>query len=335
MKRIMTVAVMCGTALASVVPTVAYADTIPTPIAEPANQDTLSAMQDQCDALAAVHDAGNGDIWTGEVVEGVVTLVAGPTEVPGTRVIDDGTIVGTGTFTPASTYIEGEPFRVGGSVNMFGDQWSDSGGWSDSEYWYTADFETTFSHAFSCNIYQEVYHPEEVIHHPAVGIYVIAGDFGDSEAAVRGNCAAFTAQGSNDPLPDWWGDPFHGGNPNNPHCMFEGEQAYDEVIPEFYDAPVLVGTEAGTAVNQDQTDSLYAFEDHGGPVQADGGPFHIGQTVICISPKKPTPGGTWQTHNGYTGVNCTTDWFVNHAVWGSGTESSNGTYTSVPDYSFY
>jgi hypothetical protein len=94
----------------------------------------------------------------------------------------------------------------------------------------------------------------------------------------------------------------------------------------------------GGYVDQDQTDTLLAHEDEGGPVQAEGGPFHIGQVVICISPststKKGVP-GAWRQQNGYTGDKCTTDWFVNHAVWGSGTESSNGTYISVPDYDLY
>src|SRR5690606_6380296 len=129
-----------------------------------------------------------------------------------------------------------DPYRVGGSVNLFGEQHASSAYYDDSTYNFTADFDSTFAHAFSCNIYQEVYHAEQEIHHPAVGVYVIAGDFGASEAAVRGNCAAFTAQGDQVPQPDWYGEPFHGGSPSNPHCRFEGEQAYDEIIPEFWDA---------------------------------------------------------------------------------------------------
>ncbi len=68
------------------------------------------------------------------------------------------------------------------------------------------------------------------------------------------------------------------------------------------------------------------------------GEYHVGQTVICISPSGPTKKGVpgaWRQQNGYTGNKCTTDWFVNHAVWGSGTEGSNGTYISVPDYALY
>lgn len=297
----------------------ALADTIPTPTATGPNSTTQAAMDAQCDTLAAVHGAA----WHGEVDVGSISseLISGPTEVAGTRVIDDSSIVGTGTFTPGTTYIQGDPFRIGGSVNMFGDQYATSGSWSDSTYNYTADFTSTFRYSFNC-------HMSETVTVPAEGIYVIAGDFGDSEAAVRGNCAAFTAQGDNDPRPDWWGEPFHGGSDANPHCMFQGTAAHegDEDRPD----------EAGTPIDEVQTDSLDAFEDHGGPVQANGGPFHIGQVVICISPsttvKKGVP-GAWRQQNGYTGAKCTTDWFKNHAVWGSGTEGSNGTYISVPDYS--
>jgi hypothetical protein len=98
---------------------------------------------------------------------------------------------------------------------------------------------------------------------------------------------------------------------------------------------VLIATLAGAPVDQDQTDSIYAFEDHGGPVQVTG-EFHVGQAVICISPstggaKKGVP-GEWRTQNGYTGDKCTTEWFK-VAPWGAGTEGSNGTYISVPNYS--
>jgi len=290
MRNTFTLMVMGATALSSFASTAAWADVIPTPIADPADGTTIAVMQAQCDSLAALHDTGNGDIWAGV------------------------------------------------SVNMFGDQYASSGSWSDSEYDYTADFASTFRHAYSCNITQAVYHAATTIHHRAEGIYVIAGDFGESEDAVRGNCAAFTRQGDDDPQPSWYGDPFHGGNPDKPHCMFQGTPRYDEDIPESWDPPVLIATEDGGYVDQDQTDSLLAHEDHGGPVQANGGPYHIGQVVICISPststKKGVP-GAWRQQNGYTGDKCTTDWFVNHAVWGSGTESSNGTYISVPDYNLY
>src|SRR4029453_16620944 len=315
-----------------VLATAAWADTVPTPTADATDATTLAAMQNQCDILAAAHDIGNGDEWTGEVVEGAVTLVAGPTEVDGTRDIDEDTIVGTGTFTPGSTYIQGDPFRIGGSVNMFGDQYADAGSWSDSTYNFTADFDSTFQHAFSCNIYQAVFHAEQTIHHEAEGQYVLRPDLvgtPQGEAAQQ-SCIAFNNAHQAGEDQGFWGNTPHG------NCVFEGTQAYDEIIPESLDDPALVGNEPGTPVNQDQTDSLEGFEDHGGPVQAEGGPFHIGQVVICISPststKKGVP-GEWRTQNGYPGTNCTTDWFKNHAVWGSGTESSNGTYISVPDYS--
>jgi len=237
-------------------------------------------------------------------------------------VIDENTIVGTGTFTPATTYIQGDPFRIGGSVNMFGDQYATSGSWSDSTYNYTADFDSTFAHAFTCNIYQAVIHHGD----PLNGHYVVDPDaHGNEEGAILQECNAYNTNGSGIPHPGYWGNSPQG------NCLFVAEPTEDT-----FDPPVLIANEDGGSVNQDQTDSLYAFEDHGGPVQADGGPFHIGQVVICISPSKTgTKGvpGTWTTQNGYTGDKCTTDWFKNHAVWGSGTESSNGTYISVPDYS--
>ena len=303
-----------------VLATAAWADTVPTPTADAADATTLAAMQNQCDILAAVHDNGNGDVWSGEVDEGLATLVAGPDEVAGSRVIDESTIVGTGTFTPGSTYIQGEPFRIGGSVNMFGDQYADAGSWSDSEYDFTADFESTFAHAFDCNIYQEVFHEGvNIPGHPVEGFYTNTIENGN------GDC-----QGIPNTNPHWGQD--------IGACEWHetGPATEDEIVDPYFDPAALIDTVPGVPVNQDQTDSLDGFEDHGGPVQAEGGPFHIGQVVICISPststKKGVP-GAWVAKNGYTGTNCTTDWFKNHAVWGSGTESSNGTYISVPDYS--
>jgi hypothetical protein len=306
---------------------------VATPAADP-GQVEIDGMQDQCDLLAAAHDTANGDIWTGEIVLGDVTYVSGPTEV-GTHDIGDaiGDPVGAGTFTPGSVSILGNPYRNGGSVNMFGIQQSTGGHYSASQYDFEGDFTTVYAHAFSCNIYQAVHHDEQTIHHPAEGIYVIAGDFGDSEDAIRGNCAAFTAQGDHDPQPDWWGEPFHGGNPDKPHCMFVGTPAEDEVIPESWDDPALIGNEAGTAINVEQTDTLMAHENAGEGFDIDETVL-IGQTVICISPttstqtKKGVP-GTWVAKNGYTGGKCTTAWF-NVAPWGHGSQDSNGTYISVP-----
>ena len=325
-NRFLMTAVMCGTVLSSVASTSAWADTVPTPSAQPASQETLAAMQDQCDILASAHDTGNGDKWTGEVDLGAATLVSGPTET-GTRDIDEGTIQHAGTYVPAVLEIRGNPFRVGGSVNMFGDQWSTAGYWTDSTYNFTADFTSTFQHAFSCKISQEVYHAEHVVHHEAEGQYIIDPELigKPQEQAALQACNAFNAAHANGADQGFWGNSPQG------NCVFEGTQAYDETIPEEWDAPVLRFTEAGTPVNQDQTDSIIAFEDHGGPVQVTG-EYHVGQVVICISPNKPAPGGTWRTQNGYTGNKCTTDWFK-VAPWGSGTEGSNGTYISVPNYS--
>ena len=295
--------------------------------------DTLDAMQAVCDTKAAAHDTANGDIWTGEVVQGAVSLVSGPTEV-GTHTYAAngvGEQTAAGTFTAGSVSILGDPYRNGGSVNMFGVQQSTGGHYSASSYDFRNDFETKYSYAFSCDIYKAVHHDATVVHHAAEGIYVIAGDFGDSEDAVRGNCAAFTAQGDNDPLPDWWGEPFHGGNPNNPHCRFEGTPASDEDVPETWDDPVLVGNEAADAIEETQTDELLAHEDNGEGFDISETVL-IGQVVICISPstttKKGVP-GVWKQQNGYTGNKCTTAWF-NVAPWGHGSQDSNGTYISVP-----
>jgi hypothetical protein len=351
MRKFISIAAICGTALSPILTTAAMAFTVGTatvtdPTPAPASAATLAAMTTQCNAMAAAHDTGNGDIWTGVVSIGAVSLFSGPTET-GTRTKTN--IVGTGTFTPGTTSIVGDPFRIGGSVNMFGDQYATSGSWSDSTYDFTASFDTTFAHAYSCAISQEVYHAA-VVHPYYEGVYQVYGDFGNSEDAVRGECYAYSQKGPPavpTPTVPWWGEPFRGGNVDptspgyGPHCIFDGTPPHTD--PAFWDPAVLRFTESGS-VNQAQTDVLSGHENHGGPVQAPGGNYHVGQTVICISPttstqvKKGVP-GTWVAKNGYTGNKCTTDWFQGTGIyagggaqWGAGTESSNGTYISVPNY---
>ena len=329
----MTRAILAATALLSstIMSTPTFADTIPSPIANAADGTTLAAMQTQCDALAAAHDTANGDIWTGDVVEGTVTLTAGPTEVGGTRVVDTSSIVGTGTYVPAALEIRGDPFKNGGSVNMFGDQWSTAGYYPDSTYNFTADFASTFTHAFSCNINNAVYHAA-VVHpavvHPAVpaeGYYTNNG----TNPSGEGSC-----QGLSPANPHWGSDL---GN-----CIWTetapGEPSYTDpeyTDPAYNDEPVFVVNEAGIAITQDQTDSLDAFEDHGGVVQVTG-EYHVGQPVICISPG--SKGGSWRVQNGYNGgslvgpaAGCNTPYFK-IAPTGNGTTTSNGTFTSVPNY---
>jgi len=309
--------------------TQAWAATVvldPTPPAEGPSPDTLAAMQDQCDTLAFNHTEGD---YTGEVDVGsiIATYVSGPTEVAPFHTIDDaiaGTLVGVG-FVPGAITIEGDPFRIGGSVNMFGLQVADGGEFTSSTYDFTHDFETVYSYAFNCNM-------TETVFTGASGYYELAGDFGDSNEAIRGNCDAFTALGDNDPRPKWWGDPYHGGTALKPHCRFVGTVG----DPEPQERP----DEAGTPIQETQTNELLAHENagEGYPVEGD---ILLGQVVICISPttstqtKKGVP-GTWTPKNGYNGGSsvqgqpgCNTGYF-NIAPWGAGSQTSKGTYISVP-----
>jgi hypothetical protein len=309
--------ILAATALLSstIISTPAFADTVTPPTANAADADTLAAMQSQCDALAAAHDTANGDIWSAEVVEGAVTLVGGPTEVDGTRDIDESSIAGTGDYVPAALEIRGDPFRTGGSVNLFGDQWSTAGYYPDSTYDFTASYDSTFAHAFSCNIMNAVYHA--AVDHAAVppdGYYT---NNGTNPSGQEGSC-----QGLSPANPHWGTDL---GN-----CIWTqtapGQDAYTD--PAYNDDAVFVVNEAGVAVNQDQNDTLDATEDHGGPVNVTG-EYHVGQAVVCISPGKK--GGAWRTQNNYTGDKCTTAYFTT-APYGNGSQTSNGTFISVPNY---
>ncbi|MGX7895006.1 hypothetical protein [Tsuneonella sp. HG222] len=353
MKKSIHLLAISATAIASVLsgPALAFTTgtaTVTDPVAVGANGTTLAAMATVCSNLAASLDPTPGvpqsDLYRGVVVAGSATSVGTPTEVgPRTK----SNIVGKGVYTPAAAYIKGDPFRVGGSVNMFGDQWSTSGSWSDSEYDFTSAFNSTFAYGFSCQIQVSVYH--EAVVHPPVPVqgYYLNWNFGhgngnDNGTTVegpasefpQGACAAYNSTGNTLPF---WGE-------NKEQCKFivtaPAQEGYTD--PEFWDPYVDAGSPiAQTPINQDQQDTLSGHETSGGPVQAIGGDYHVGQVVICISPttgaqaKKGNP-GTWVAKNGYETVSptkCTTEWFK-VAPWGAGTDSSNGTYISVPNYSY-
>jgi hypothetical protein len=310
----------------------AFAVATGAPIARGPDATTVAAMQSQCDALAAAHDTANGDIWTGAVVPGSATLTGGPSET-GSRTIDQSSITPTGTYVPSRQEIRGDPFRNGGSVNLFGDQWSTAGYFPDSTYTYTAEFTSTFSYAFSCNINNAVYHP--AYDDPAVpvqGYYDVDPLAPGNSEANRENCAAFTAMADDNPRPDWWGT-------DHAWCNFKKTaDAIPAVHHNAYNSPpVFVTNEPGSAVSQDQSDTLNGFEAHGGIVQVTG-EHHDGQVVVCISPGPK--GGSWRAQNNYSGgsfsgpdAGCNTPYFK-VAPYGNGSQTSNGTFTSVPNYHY-
>ncbi len=274
------VPVLNGSALAAVT----ILDTSP-PEAEGASAANLVAMTQQCIDKATAHGSG----WTGELDETsiVASWVSGPTEVAGTRVIDESTIVGAGTFTPGHVEFTSDPYRNGGSVNMWANANAVGGHYSASAYDFNADFTTTYSYAFNCTM-------SEMVHHDAEGAYEIEDNYhGSDEEAVRANCPNFT-----DHSQPWWGLP-------HANCKFVGTPAED-VLENRDD-------EAGTPINQEQTDNLLAHESAGEGFDITE-TVSIGKVLVCISPttsaqsKKGAP-GTWVAMHGYSGEKCTTLWY--------------------------
>jgi hypothetical protein len=289
MKKSIAFVAMCATALSPILSTPSFAAVTildDTPAAAGPSAANLLAMEGQCDALAAAH----GVKWTGELDESSIaaTYVSGPTEI-GTHTYalnGVGDQVGAGTFTPAHIEIEGDPYRNGGSVNMFGDAVAVGGYYSASAYDFEADFSTTYSYSFNCTMSESVYIPAE-------GYYVIEPTDQGNEEAGQQSCDAFTALGST-----WehWGS-------DHAQCDFVktgGDVNEDQERPD----------EAGTPIIQAQTDSLLAHEDFGEGFSTSE-TLAIGKVVVCISPSKTGTKlpGAWQTHNGYTGNLCTTEWY--------------------------
>ena len=337
MKRALLAATaVIGASFTPLMTTPAFATATGTPTPDGANSASAADMQTQCSALAAAQDQHNGDIWTGAVdpTSVVGTLVAGSTtEDAGTRVIDQSSIQPTGTYVPSHLEIRGNPYKIGGSVNMFGDQWATAGYYPGSTYNYTANFDSNFTYAFNCIISDAVFHAAYT--DPAVpmqGYYTVDPQAPGNSETNRENCDAFTALGANDPRPDWWG---------TYHAWCDFVKTADAIPPVFHPAynspPVVVGTpQPGTPETQTETDTLPGFEPNG-PILYVTGDYFVGQTVICISPG--SKGGTWTAKNGYSGgsptgpaAGCNTPYFK-IAPTNAGTTQSQGTFTSVPNYS--
>ena len=194
---------------------------------------------------------------------------------------------------------------------------------------------STYSHAFGCDISQAVFHAEVNIEHEVEGQYVLREDLiGTPQGnAVMQACVAYNEAHAAGADQGFWGTTPQG------NCQFEvTQEAYVETIPAYNDPAAIVANEPGAAINQSQTDGdVASFEEHGGIVQVTA-EYHVGQVVICNSPG--SKGGTWRVQNGYNGgsfagpaAGCNTPYFK-IAPWGSGSQTSNGTFTSVPNYNF-
>ena len=331
-RKLIAVVAMCATSLSTIsTPANAAVTNIPSVSAADADGNTQAAMDSVCTAAAAVHDAADPvaeDEWTGTVVEGAVSWVSGPTEV-GTHTFAAngvGTQTGAGTFTPAHKDILGDPYRNGGSVNMFGLQEAVGGHYSNSSYDFENDFSSTYAHAFSCDISEQVYHPAWTEHVPADpnGHYE-NHDFGhgnghdNSGDGIQGSCLAHNNAGPTQF--GQWGE-------DTEQCLFIGERAHDVEHEAYLGEDTFVVNEVQTAINQDQTDTLTAHETLGEGFDTSE-TLLIGQVVVCISPGPK--GGAWKQQNGYTGTKCTTAWYNGGATAGvSNLNTTSHNWVTIP-----
>lgn len=316
--------------------TPAYAATTlvnPVPGANPADAATLAAMQSQCAILASNHGAA----WTGTLNQASIqaTLVSGPTETGSHSIADAiGDPVGAGTFTPAHRAIEGDPYRNGGSVNMFGNQVAVGGRYSASTYDFMGEFSTTYSYAFSCDMsetlsYHELVSPE-IPATPGTGHhYRMDGNTNAQNCVqmdVRGDHFGETGPG---PGADPEGDPNEWNEGGT--CLWAWDVEPTDLVEAVYndyDQEEARPAEAGTAVNQSQTDTLTAHEDLGEGFSVTE-TLAIGSVVVCISPGRK--GGAWTKQNGYTGDKCTTIWYNGGATTGvTNLNTGSHNYVTVP-----
>jgi hypothetical protein len=324
--KILMIIAMCGSSLSPAMVTPAFAIS--------ASGTTTAAMSAQCtsdlgsNAAVLLHDGSPS--FSTEVVE-TGSVDGAPTEVSGTRVETPGSRFGTGAATYSGISIAGNPYRTGGSVNMFGDQVATQKNWANSEFDFTAQYATVTTFSYECHVTQqtETYHPAvHIPGHGVLGYYIVDPDSHGNEEAAQRSCDAFNAQAPVAPdytAPGFWGVSPHG------NCVFvQTSPAVDPVDEAEYWTPnaPINRTDLLTAHTVDETNTAAGtgHETNGGPFTQTGSWF-VAKVVVCISPTKLP--GTWRTQNGYTGTKCNTTYF-NTAPWGGGSQTSNGTYISVP-----
>lgn len=308
--------------------------------AAPATSVTEGTMAGICAANLAglvnvsetLHDGT--PVWS-TAVENVVGVERAPSETGRNEI--DGTRVGTGTPSYAGLAIAAGPYRIGGSVNMFGDQVATTKTWATSEFDWLVTYANATDFSFGCSVAQESEtwtDPVVVDPVPAEGYYTNPSENnggGDGNGVVHGggSGANQSCSGFSNTHP-FWGQ-------NIGACVWTqtapGTPGY--TIPGYWTRnPTTPRTDlasTGSTVQNDPDSTEVVHEYNGGAYTLTGSWF-VGQVVICISPstgtKKGVP-GEWRTQNGYTGTNCNTTYF-NSAPWGGGSQTSNGTYISVP-----
>jgi hypothetical protein len=308
-KLLASTGMILGSIPAFVTP--AYADIAPSSV-------TTATMASTCAADLGANGAillhGGAHAFTTQVVVGGQTSDPA-VEVSGTRVINESTRFGTGSYYFSGLSIVGDPYRVGGSVNMFGLQGAKYKNWANSEYDFTAKFSTTTHISYQCQVteHTETYQPP--VDEPGSPYYVNPNDNGNGDCKGIG------------PTNPHWGEDIGA-------CHWTGTGSDPVHIPEKWNpGPDVDRTDLDTDHSVDETNFANGngHETNGGPyteTAPTGTLFNAAQVVICISPKKLP--GTWTNQNGYLGSKCTTAWF-NAAPWGAGTNTSNGTYISVPN----
>lgn len=312
--KILTIGALCASSLSPLAITPALAITL--------SGDTTTAMAGVCDAdLAAKLTAPLHDGRPSLTVEVVETGQVDADPVESNRVETPGTRFGTGTPTYSGFTIEGMPFRTGGSVNLFGDKVAKNKNWPASEYDFTADYSTTTTVSYNCEYtrYSETHIPA-VEGSPVQGYYIRDPEANGNVTAVETACARFTENGSAQPF---WGE-------DQAQCLFiKTADAVDPVEEQWIDNAPEAAPELTSSQTVDETNTVYGVAGH----EAAAGPWtEVGnwlteKVVVCISPKKLP--GIWTAQNGYVGTNCNTTYF-NTAPWGGGSQTSNGTYISVP-----
>lgn len=295
MKKYIALAAACATALTPILST----PSIAAGVAAPANGDTTAAAQGACAADLAALQNSAGD-WSIALVFGATPTATDPVEVGGTRAETAGTRAPDLTsavlsFSDVTAAGASHLTRNGQSPNIFTlDAIARTVTYANSSFQFTAQYTTTTTFAYTCEMTQKVAHTVTV---PAVPAGPVEGYYTNPG---NGDCHGI------DNTHEKWGQTFGA-------CEFhktgDGTPAVPSSTTTTYTFDRQPGSDTSHTTTQDDTAPGSGTELNGGQYTFSNQSLKVA-AVVCNSPGKNP--GSWKPQNGYLGLGgaCSTATFT-------------------------
>lgn len=294
MKKYIALAAACATALTPVLSVPSFAAGVPAA----ASGATTATAQGVCDAdVGALLPAGD---WTTHLAFGSSPTATDPVEVGGTRAETPGTRAPDLTsavlsFSDVTAAGATQLTRNGQSPNIFAkDAIARTVTYANSSYQFTAQYTTTTTFSYTCEMTQKVAHTVTI---PGVPAGPVEGYYTNPGG---GDC--------------------HGIDNTNPHwgqtigaCEFhktgDGTPAIPPSTSTTYTYDRQPSSDTSHTISQNDTASGNGTELNGGAYTFNNQSLKVA-AVVCNSPTKNP--GTWRAQNGYLGLGgaCSTATFT-------------------------